>query len=284
MTRTDVRRRGPNRQWARVGLFTATMAACAFALLPLLWALATSLKPAAEVVSSPPTWIPKTPTFDNYGSVIQSNFPSFLLNSLVVSLLTIVLSLVVAAHAGYAFSRFTFRFKMPLLYAILASMMIARVSNIVPLYIVGAQTGLLDTKLILVLVYSGWQLPIAVWLLVDFFKNVPTSLDNAARVDGYGPTAIFYRVALPLVRPGLAAAAVVAFMFVWNDFILALTLTSSDSTRMVTVGLYSYVSQFGVKWGDLMAAVMVALIPVVIIFAMIQKSFISGMTSGGVKG
>lgn len=269
---------------ARLGRYTATVLACLFALLPLLWAFATSIKPASEVVSSPPTWIPESATFDNYDSVLQSDFPHFLLNSLVVSVLTIVVSLVVAAHAGYAFSRFTFRFKMPLLYVILASMMIARVSNIVPLYLVGSKVGLLDTKLILVLVYSGWQLPIAVWLLIDFFKNVPTSLDNAARVDGYGPLAIFYRVALPLVRPGLAAAAVVAFMFVWNDFIVALTLTSSDSTRMVTVGLYSYVGQFGIEWGDLMAAVMVALLPVIIIFAIIQKSFISGMTSGGVKG
>jgi ABC-type glycerol-3-phosphate transport system permease component len=127
-------------------------------------------------------------------------------------------------------------------------------------------------------------MPIAVWLLKDFFANVPQSLDRAAQVDGYGALAIFYRIALPLVRPGLAAAAILIFMFVWNDFILAVTLTTSESNRMVTVGLYNYVGQFGIQWGQLTAAVMVALLPVIILFAIVQKTLTHGLTAGAVKG
>jgi multiple sugar transport system permease protein len=258
--------------------------ACIFAIFPLAWGFVTSLKGESEVVSYPPTWVPETPTLINYTDVLASDLPFYLLNSTLVAALTIILSLALAAHAGYAVSRFSFRGKSTILYVILASMMVARVSNIVPLYLLSSRLGLLDTMLGLVLVYGGWQVPITVWLLKDFFAAVPQSLDRAAQVDGYGPLSIFYRIALPLVRPGLVAAAILIFMFVWNDFILAVTLTTSQSNRMVTVGLYNYVGQFGIQWGPLMAAVMVALLPVVILFAFVQKSLTHGLTAGAVKG
>ncbi len=258
--------------------------ACAFAIFPLAWGFVTSLKGEAEVVAFPPTWLPGTLTLENYAHVLSSSLPHYLMNSILVAALTIILSLAIAAHAGYAVSRFDFRGRTTLLYMILASMMVARVSNVVPLYLLSSRFGLLDTKLVLILVYSGWQMPIAVWLLKDFFANVPQSLDRAAQVDGYGPMAIFYRIALPLVRPGLAAAAILIFMFVWNDFILAVTLTTSEPNRMVTVGLYNYVGQFGIQWGQLTAAVMVALLPVVILFAIVQKTLTHGLTAGAVKG
>ncbi|MES2787058.1 MAG: carbohydrate ABC transporter permease [Pseudomonadota bacterium] len=265
-------------------LYCLLALACAFSIFPLAWGFVTSLKGEAEVVAFPPTWLPGSPTLENYAHVLSSSLPHYLMNSILVAALTIVLSLAIAAHAGYAVSRFDFRGRTTLLYVILASMMVARVSNVVPLYLLSSRFGLLDTKLVLILVYSGWQMPIAVWLLKDFFSNVPQSLDRAAQVDGYGSMAIFYRIALPLVRPGLAAAAILIFMFVWNDFILAVTLTTSESNRMVTVGLYNYVGQFGIQWGQLTAAVMVALLPVVILFAIVQKTLTHGLTAGAVKG
>jgi ABC-type glycerol-3-phosphate transport system permease component len=265
-------------------VYSLLFLACVFALFPIAWGFVTSLKGEAEVVSYPPSWIPASPTLENYVGVLSSDLPHYLLNSILVAVLTIILSLAIAAHAGYAVARLDFRGRSTVLYLILASMMIARVSNIVPLYLLSSQLGLLDTKLALVLVYSGWQMPIAVWLLKDFFANVPQSLERAAQVDGYGALSIFYRIALPLVRPGLAAAAILIFMFVWNDFILAVTLTTSGSNRMVTVGLYNYVGQFGIQWGPLMAAVMVALLPVVILFGFVQKTLTHGLTAGAVKG
>ena len=271
-------------QLSKASVAGMIVVACAFALFPIAWGLVTSLKPPASVVSYPPRWTPDPITAEHYVTVVQSKLPSFLLNSLIVGILTIVLSLAIASHSAYAFSRFAFPGKRTFLYTILASMMVARVSNIVPLYLLSSRFGVLDTKLVLVLVYSGWQMPIVVWLLKDFFDNIPSTLDRAARVDGYGSVSIFYRIALPLIRPGLAAAAVLVFIFVWNDFILAVTLTTSESTRMVTVGLYNYVGQFGIEWGRLMAAVMVALFPVAVLFMFVQRSFVSGMTSGAIKG
>lgn len=265
-------------------VYALLILACVFALFPIAWGFVTSLKNEADVVAYPPAWIPSSPTFENYANVLSSSLPFYLLNSILVAALTIILSLVIAVHAGYAVSRFDFRGRNTLLYLILASMMIARVSNVVPLYLLSARFGLLDTKFVLVLIYSGWQMPIAVWLLKGFFASVPQSLDRAAQVDGYGPLAIFYRISLPLVRPGIAAAAILIFMFVWNDFILAVTLTTSESNRMVTVGLYNYVGQFGIQWGQLTAAVIVALLPVIILFGFVQKTLTQGLTAGAVKG
>lgn len=255
-----------------------------WALVPLVWALITSLKVDSQVMTFPPRWVPDPITFEQYERVLTSNMPRYFINSFVVALLTVAATVVVGSHAAYSVARYEFFGKYFLLFSILATMMIARLANIVPLYILGAELGLLDTRLILVLVYSGWQMPIIVWLLRDFFERISPSLDKAALIDGYSKLGAFYRISLPLARPGLAAAAILVFIYVWNDFIIAVTLTSSDGMRMTTVGLYQYVGQFGIQWGELMAAVTLALLPVVTIFLLLQRTFIRGLTAGAVKG
>lgn len=257
---------------------------CLWSVVPILWALVTSLKPDSLIMAFPPQWLPRPAVLEQYAKVLTSNMPAYFVNSFVVAALSVFLTIAVASHGAYAVARFDFAGKNALLFFILSTMMIARLANIVPLYMMAAQLGLLDTYVVLVVVYSGWQVPIIVWLLKDFFASIPPSLDRAAMIDGYSRLGAFYRVTLPLSRPGLAAAAILVFVYVWNDFIIAVTLTSSENTRMVAVGLYMYVSSFGIRWGELMAAVMLSLFPVMATFVLLQRHFVHGMTSGAIKG
>jgi ABC-type glycerol-3-phosphate transport system permease component len=258
---------------------------CVWALVPLLWALTTSFKPTPQIMTFPPQWIPEPATLDQYQRVLfASSMPRYFLNSFVVALITVAVTLAIAAHAAYAVARFDFFGKHVLLFTILATMMIARLANIVPLYILSAELGLLDTRRVLILVYSGWQIPVIVWLLRDFFERISPNLDKAALVDGYSRLGAFYRISLPLARPGLAAAAILIFVYVWNDFIIAVTLTNSSEVRMATVGLYMYVAQFGIQWGELMAAVVLAMFPVVAMFLILQRTFVRGLTAGSING
>jgi ABC-type glycerol-3-phosphate transport system permease component len=258
---------------------------CAFSVFPIVWALSTSLKAPADIVSYPPNWIPSPISLEHYAQVLGgSHMPRYFGNSLLVALATILLTLVVASHGAYAAARHEFPAKNFLLFLVLATVMIPGIAVLVPLYMIMSQIGLHDTYWSLVLIYSAWQVPTVLWLMRGFFESIPRDLEEAALIDGCGPLQAFYRVIAPLTRPGLAASAVVVFVYVWNEFIIALTMTASDEMRLVPVGLYYYISAWGVEWGKLMAAVCVALLPAVALFAILQRNFIQGLTSGSTKG
>ncbi len=266
---------------ATYAILTATVVFC---LVPVVWALITSLKTEANVVAYPPRWLPDPATLESYRLVFESNMPRYYLNSTVVAVLTLAVTLTAGSLGGYAAARFDFRGKRLVLFILLMTIMIPGIVVLVPLYLMANQVGLQDTYLGLVLVYAGWQVPTAIWLMRGFFESIPKDLEEAALIDGCTPFQAFVRVILPLTRPGLAACSMVVFIWVWNEFIIGLTLTSSDQMRLVPVGLYLYVSSFGVEWGPLMAAVCVALLPVVGLFVVLQRQFVEGLTSGGTKG
>ena len=195
-----------------------------------------------------------------------------------------LISIIVASHAAYAADRFEFRGKNLMLFVILCTMMIPSITILVPLYMLVTAAGLNDTLLALILVYSACLVPTCLWIMRGFFAAVPKSLDEAAMIDGCSRLQIFYRIVLPLTWPGVSAMAIVIFRFTWNEYIIALTMSSSDSTRTIPVGLYYFVAAFGIEWGVLMAAVMLALIPAIVVFVLMQRKFVEGMTSGAVKG
>jgi ABC-type glycerol-3-phosphate transport system permease component len=268
-----------------VGVYGLLVLTCGFALFPILWAVATSLKEQRSIVTYPPQWIPDPVTLQQYYLVVYgSNMPRYFLNSLIVSLATIVLTLVVATHGGYSAARFNFPLKSVVLFTILATIMIPGIAVLVPLYMIVSKVGLHNSYWALVLIYSGWMVPTVLWLMRGFFESVPRELDEAAVIDGCNRLQAFYRVIAPLTQPGLAAAAVIVFVYVWNEFIIALTMTSTDDMRLVTTGLYYYISAYGVEWGKLMAAVCLALAPAVALFIVLQRLFIKGLTSGATKG
>lgn len=268
-----------------VAIHAVLIGGAIYALLPLLWGLSTSFKLPQEVSAFPPRWIPETIYLGNYvKSFVTNDLFLNLWNSIKVVGLTMVVSLILASHAAYAAARFATRTMQVLLFLIWATIMIPGVSTIVPLYLLSVDVGLYDTLAVLVLVYSAWLVPTLVWLLKGFVESVPVDLEEAALIDGCSRISAFYRVTLPLMRPGLGAGAVLVFVLVWNDFLLAYALTLSAGNRLLQTGLYFFVTEVGIEWGPLMAATMGALLPAILAFALLQKAFIQGITAGSVKG
>ncbi len=265
--------------YAILGVLTA------FSLFPILWGLGTSLKPNTVINAYPPEWIPSQVTVDHYVRVVTgSNMPLYFRNSIIVLLGTALISILVASHAAYAADRFQFRGKNAILFAILCTVMIPGIAVLIPLYMLVNLVGLHDTLLSIILIYSAWLVPTCLWIMQGFFASVPHELDEAGLVDGCSRLQVFYRIIWPLIWPGIGAVAIVVFRYAWNEFIIALTMSSSEYTRTIPVGLYHFVTGFGIEWGKLMAAVMLALIPVVIVFIALQRKFVQGLTSGALKG
>jgi ABC-type glycerol-3-phosphate transport system permease component len=269
----------------RLLLDFAALMACVFAISPLLWGLSTSLKPLAQIFLYPPRILPWPVSLENFVKVwTESYFPIYFRNSLLVNAVSVVVSLTLAVHAAYGLARFSFRGKTALLLALLATSMIPGIAILVPLYNLSVQTGLYNSFTGLIIVYSAWNIPMLVWLLKGFFETIPIELEEAAMVDGCSRTHAFYLVVLPLVAPGLLAGAIMTMMFVWNDFLIGFTLTISESRRLLPVGLFAYISNVGIDWGQLTAASMIALLPMVFAFLVMQKWLVQGLTAGAVKG
>ena len=278
-----------NRRQKRViGSAAAALAAIvvvAIALIPVWWGLVTSLKPAAQIMTFPPKWLPEPPTVASYVQVWQqSNLPIYFRNSIIVTLAALVVALVVSVHAAYALARFSFRGRNAVMVALLATSMIPGIAILVPLYDLAVHVKLYDTFAGLVIVYAAWNVPILVWLLRGFFESVPIELEEAARIDGCSRLKAFYKIVLPMSQPGLLAAAIMVIMFVWNDFLIAFALTISENRRLLSVGLYTYISNYGVEWGQLTAATMIALVPVIAVFFLLQRRLVEGLMAGALKG
>lgn len=255
------------------------------ALVPIYWTLNTSLKLEENVASYPPEWLPNPFTAGNYESILSgSSIPRNYLNSIILAGSSILLTLVLGAHAGYAAARFSFRGKNGVLFLLLMTVMIPGIVTLIPQYFLAVQFGLYDKTLALVLIYSAWQLPTVVWIMKGFFEGIPRELEDSARVDGCTSLGAFYRIVVPLSWPGLAAAAIVVFVWVWNEFIIAVNLTASESTQPLTVGLYFFVGETGIEWGRMTAAAICALLPVIVAFLLLQRRFVEGLTAGALKG
>ena len=278
-------RRKKKRGWIKLlgNLYLAIV--LIFAVSPLLWGLITSLKLSKDIITFPPKWLPIPMTFEHYAAVLTgSKLLLYLWNNLIVAVGTIILSLVIGVHGAYATSRFNFKFKNIIVFGILATSMVPGISILVPLYLSSVKMNLHDTFISLILVYSAWQMPTVLWILRGFIDRIPRELEEAAYIDGCSRLGAFYRITMPALRPGLGAAAILVFVFVWNDWLISSVLTISDSKRLLQVGLYRYVGDYGVEWGRFMAYVMISTIPIIAAFLALQRAFIQGLTSGSVKG
>ncbi|MBS7707315.1 carbohydrate ABC transporter permease [Chelatococcus asaccharovorans] len=253
------------------------------ALFPILWGLSTSFKTTPELATFPPTLLPAHPTLEHYALLFRTGIERYMLNSVFLSAATVIGCLAFGSLAAYAMARVKFRGGNTLLLVIVALMSIPLPSLLVPTFTFLAQLGLLDSLTGLALLYIAYQLPIAVWVLYGYFLTIPIELEHAARVDGYSRFATLRKVILPLSGPGLVAAGLFVVTFAWNDFVVAVAMTSSDAVRTLPVAIYGYLGFYGREWGPLTASAILSTIPVIVVFIVFQRFFLGGMTSGGVK-
>ena len=260
-------------------------------LLPLYWMVNVSFKNQQEIFRLPPSIVPENFTLSNYEGILAGSISSsiqFLMyfkNSLIVAVLSVVVTLGIATPAAYAFSRVPFRGKRVLIYFVLVSQMLPIVLMLIPLYQTFLRLNLVSTYQGLILSYLMFTLPFSIWMLKGYFDSIPRVLDDAAKVDGCTRLQAMMRVIMPNVKPGLTAAAIVIFIQCWDEFMISLTLMDKNSMRTLPVGIIqSFVGEFSIKWGEMMAAAVVTTIPVAIIFIFLSKNLIGGLTAGAVKG
>jgi ABC-type glycerol-3-phosphate transport system permease component len=256
----------------------------AAALFPILFGLSSSFKPPPEIIRFPPSLLPAEPTWQNYQAIWQAGIGGFLGNSLLVSAATVTLCVLLGAPAAYALARYRFAGRLAAIILIVAVMSIPVASLLIPTYTLIADIGLMNTHVGLVLVYTAYQLPIVVWILAAYFQSLPEELEWSAMMDGYSRFQTLWRVVLPLSRPGLVAAVLFVVVFAWNDFVVAVTLLSSEEKRTLPIAIYNFLGFYGREWGPLLASAMVATVPILILFILLQRYFVAGMTGGGVKG
>jgi multiple sugar transport system permease protein len=257
----------------------------AYALLPVAWIGALSLKPAADLNDN--RFIPREVSLEHYRAIFQDpQFPAALRNSLGIASLSTVLSVILAMFAAYAIVRLRFRGRRLVLGAALSIGMFPPVAVIGPLFNLWRSVGLFDTWLGLILPYMTFTLPLAIWTLAAFFREIPWDLDQAARVDGATPSQAFRHVIAPLAAPGVFTAAILVFIFAWNDFLFAAALTSTDQARTVpaAIAFFTGSSRFELPTGSIAAASMVVTVPLGAVILFFQRRIIAGLTAGAVKG
>lgn len=254
-------------------------------LAPLLWVISTSFKPNQEAISFPPKLLPDAPTLDNYFFVLTNpNLVTSLLNSLLVSIGGTGLSVAVSALGAYAFARFEFKGKNLLMSTILGLFMIPVVINIIPLYIMLANVGLLNSLLALVLTFQILIIPLNIFLLKNYFETIPKELEEAALIDGCSKLRALWHIIVPMSIPGFLIAAILSFRFSWNEFVLPIVLSNKPDVMVFQVALYQFISLYRIDWGYLTAGINIALIPVVVLMLISQKRMIRGLTLGAVRG
>jgi multiple sugar transport system permease protein len=254
-------------------------------LAPLIWVLSTSFKSNQEAMSFPPKFFSANPTLENYIFVLMD--PKLVLslaNSLVVSLGSTALSVAVSALGGYAFARYNFKGKNQIMSVILGLFMIPVVINIIPLYIMLANVGLLNSLIALILTFQILIIPLNIFLLKNYFEALPKELEEAALIDGCSRLGALWRVTVPLSIPALLIAAILSFRFSWNEFVLPVVLSNKPDSMLFQVALYQFISLYRIDWGYLTAGINIAIIPVVVLMLIFQKRMIRGLTLGAVRG
>jgi ABC-type glycerol-3-phosphate transport system permease component len=253
-------------------------------LLPFLWMLSVSLKPATEPFAIPARLWPENPTLENYRTAFQPEFRRYFLNSTIVSLSTMAISITVGLLAAYAFSRFRMPLFGVLLVAIILAQMFPIATMIIPIFKMVRDAGLLNTYAALIIAYLTITLPVAIWMMIGFVGNIPPDLEEAALIDGATRLQAFWHVVVPLARPGIVATAVYILVVTWQEFMFALAFTQTREMRTLPVGMNDFIGQYGIRYGELMASSVMVSLPIVAVFFVLQRQFVAGLTAGATKG
>ncbi|MBI1244069.1 MAG: ABC transporter permease subunit [Alphaproteobacteria bacterium] len=254
-----------------------------FALAPFAWMLLTSVKPTADLSLFPVRYMPSRITFEHYQLLIErTSFSINLLNSLVIACGAVLLGLATSVPAAYAFSRFRFPGRRQILTSFLVINMFPIVLLIIPLFVLMRKLGLIDTFLGVIIGHSTFSIPFSIWMLVSYFNAIPRELDEAATIDGASRLQTIRLVIIPLIMPGLVTTAIYVFITSWNEYLFAMML-SGQTVRPVTVALQLFIGEFTVQWGLLTAGGALIALPVSILFLLVQRRLVAGLTAGAVK-
>jgi multiple sugar transport system permease protein len=278
----------PWQRWAiRLGIFIAMV----ILVVPGAWVVLTAFRPNIEVLARPAVWIPQNLNLNNFLGIFgllttQQGLPvgSYFVNSLVISITSTVIAIALGMMGGYAFARYRFRGKATLFLGFMLSRTVPGVALSLPLFIIWARLGLIDTSIGLIIVYLAVNIPFTIWLTDGFFRQIPVDLSEAAQIDGCTRWQAFWKVEFPLARSGLASAAIFAFLTSWNEYALASQLTRTTASKTMPVGLMDFTAQFTVDWTGMSAMAVLIIIPALVLTFVVQKHLIAGLTFGGVKG
>jgi arabinogalactan oligomer / maltooligosaccharide transport system permease protein len=281
-TAVNTSRRGRRSPLASVGLHATLIVASVIAVFPVLWVLLTSLKPAKYAIT---TDFVKETTLANYTDLLENTeFLTWFGNSLLIAGLTTVLGVFVSATTGYAVSRFRFPGKRGLMWTLLITQMFPVAVLIVPIYNIMATMGLLNQPVGLVVTYLTIAVPFCAWMMKGFFDTIPMEIDESGQVDGLTPFGTFWRLILPLAKPGIAVTAFYSFITAWGEVAYASAFMVGDENLTLAGGLQKFVNQYGAQWGPMAAASVLIAIPAALVFLFAQRHLVTGMSAGAVKG
>jgi len=252
---------------------------------PLAWMALSSLKPGIELFTIPPKIMPQNWSLEWYMQAFSNeNVIHYFLNSLFIASVVMVADMLIGTLTAYSLTRFRFKGRKLILICVLAAYCVPPIMLMLPLYKIVNSFGLSESHLGVIVAHLTVTLPFSVWLLVSFFKKLPKEIDEAAVMDGAGEVQVFLKIELPLCVSGVLSTGIMAFIMSWNEFLLSSVLISKESMKTLTVGLANYISSTHIDWGIIMALGTITTIPVIILFALVQKYFVEGMTAGAVKG
>jgi ABC-type glycerol-3-phosphate transport system permease component len=280
---TQRRRRKSSFTLGRIGAFIVLLLLAMLAAYPFVWMVLTSLRERNTIFSGP--FIPEHFQFDAYPQAWQqTNFGLHFMNSVILAVSSLAGIMALSTTAGYAFAKLQFPYKRTLYVMLLSTMAMPATSLIIPLYLQVKFLGLLNSQLGLILVYIGSMSPFSIFLMRSFFEVLPNELIEAARIDGSSEWNTFYRVMLPLVKPGIGTVIILQFLALWNEFLYANVLIQDPNKLPLQPVIFNLVGQFNTNWTSLTAALTMAIVPVVLVYVRMQKQFVAGLTQGAVKG
>jgi ABC-type glycerol-3-phosphate transport system permease component len=265
-------------------LLLLQLAVAAFVLFPFFWMLSVSLKPGDEPFAIPAKLWPDHPTLENYVLALRPEFRRYFLNSVVVSGATVLITVPLALLAAYSLTRYQMRLLSVFLAAVILAQLFPAGAMIIPIYKMMKAADLLNTYASLIIAYVTVTLPVAIWMLRGFLQRVPRALEEAAAIDGAKPLRAFFDIVVPLARPGIVATIVFVLIVTWQEFLFALSFTSTKEMRTLPVGMNDYIGQYGIRYGELMASSVMVSLPVIVVFFFLQRQFVAGLTAGAVKG
>ncbi len=272
-------------QKGKIGAYITLTFFALFAIYPVLRVFSISIRPGDRLLSKSLSIIPDNFSFASYHQLLfEEPFLLWMMNSIIISLIVTIVGTGLAVTAGYAFSRFRFRWREGALLGIITTQMFPVTMLLLPLFIMLINIGLYDSYIGLIIAYSATALPFTVWQMKGYYDTIPVSLEEAAMIDGAGPVYSFYRIILPLALPAIAITALFSFMTAWSEYLVAAVLLQDQSLYTLPIGLKQFTSNMEVAWGLYSAGAMVVSIPVVILFLFLSRWLISGLTLGSVKG